>query len=259
MASLLNEDSLMEKDSGTAAAVAVIMLLAVIMLAAGVWAAVVLPAEAEEAREAEIAQAKTALEDTVFLLDALSDVSFAAETTVFTALPAGTIQTKTLGMLKTGNGHTVPLTSLTCSGFGGTALGISAGGVWRKDGGDAAWNLFPKTAYETGHLAFSLPVFTRDVAYGSSEMIPLGFQYLSTGRCEETGEYLFLTVASSESWVLDLWETVFAEAVFSAEGRLHAEISRNSESVQAVFTADAGMLTVSVEEKRYAVFAGGKA
>ena len=51
---------------------------------------------------------------------------------------------------------------------------------------------------------------------------------------------------------------MFAEAVFSAEGKLHAEISRNSESVQAVFTADAGMLTVSVEEKHYAVFAGGK-
>lgn len=242
----------MKQDSGTSAAVAFIMILAVAAVAVGVFSAVVLPIEEKELRGLETAEAVSALEDTVFLMDSLAEVSFAGDSMVFTALPAGTVQTETLGLLQLEGSLPVELTSLTYSGFGGTALGISAGGVWRKDGGDSVWVMYPKTAYANGVLSFDIPVFFGDAAYGSSDFVPVGFRYGENRSSTVSGDAVHLSVHSADSWVLHLWETVFQEAAYSADA-LHAETICGADFVEGVFSLENGTLTVSVEEKRYEV------
>lgn len=249
-----------EKDTATSSAAAFLMLLLILTAVFALWAAVVLPAELQEAEAAEAKAALSALSDAAFLLEALPEVPFAEDASLSLALPAGTLQTKDCGMLILCDTQKIPLRSLAISPGGDTAFGILAGGVWRKDGGYAAWQIFPQISCTKTGAELTFPVFSGNAAYGSAEPVPVTFSLTGRERCTLTGTELTLTAVSADEWVLSLWETVFSETAYRYQDVLNAEVWRESRAVTLELLAKNGAdLTLSAEIFAYAVTAGGGA
>ena len=239
------------RDAGTSSAAAFLLILAAIAVTAGLWGLLVLPAEQHAAAEEEADYAQTLLIKTRLGM-AESAKQPSLHTIPFGVLfPKGTLTTENRGILQIEE-HSIPLTSLELQ-TGVVTQGITAGGIWRKDSGGAAWILPPETRYEAGVLSLELPVFTGDAAWGSSAAMP--FVFSGTGVRMETvsGSPITMTVCTLDAWVQQLWKAYFTELSFQ-EG-LTVTIQSGSDRVTAVLSAPD--LTVQVTELFCTVEAGG--
>lgn len=242
------------RDAGTSSAAAFLMILAVILISAGVFAAAVLPAEEKRDAEQQADAAKTTLTETVFLMRGAAD---SAETRglEFSALfPKGTLTTESQGDLQVGE-ITIPLRSISLEA-GKTTQGISAGGIWRKDGEDYAWILYPKTAYENGVLILELVTLSGNPAYGSTTAIP--FTFCGTGCRTQTVSKnpVTLTVISEDAGVRNLWKTFFRETGFLYADKIQTKITTKPDRVSAEYSVTTGAFSMEVREVFFTMAAG---
>ena len=249
MSSVLNKTSL---DSATSSVVALVMILGILAVCAGVWALIVVPEEIRTEYEIEASSAVSALSDITLMSEKMDD------STVYFALPAGTIRLENCGEVYTEFGETVPLTTLVYSPGGKSSFGIMAGGVWRMDFGNAAWILYPRIIFEDETLRFNLPVFSGNAAYGSSNPIPIGIEIKEHNPHTVSGDSIRISVTTDEEWAADLFETLFTETRYSYENLLDTDISQNGNRVTAEFSSKSGKTSLELDEKRYMIYTGDK-
>ena len=242
------------RDAGTSSAAAFLMILAVILVCAGVFAAAVLPAEEKRKAEQQADAAKTTLSETVFLMRGAAESAETRGLEFSVLLPKGTLTAESHGYLQI-EGRSIPLCSV-CLEAGKTTQGISAGGIWRKDGEDFAWILYPKTAYENGVLIMELFTLSGNPAYGSTAGIP--FSFCSTGYRTQTVSKnpVTLTVISEDSGVRNLWKTFFRETGFLYADTIQTKITTKPDRVSAEYSVKTGSLSLEVREASFTISAG---
>lgn len=242
-----------KRESGIASAVAVLLLLAVLLVCAGVWTAAVLPAEQHREAEKEAAEAQVILTDTVFSLRKTAESGLVG-VSISLAFPKGTLTTEDAGYLAVNGTNRIYLQTLSHE-TGVITQGICAGGVWRRDGEDAAWILLPKTMYRNGVLSLELPTLIGETAQGSSSLIPVSFCYEGTHTKTFSGT-VSLTVATEEQWMQDLWHTYFTETAYQYADVVDVTISSSEHQITAGFTPKTGDFVLQVKESVHAVSGG---
>ena len=241
-------------DPGTSSAAAFILILAVIIVCIGVFSAAVRPVEQQRKAEQTADEVQMRLAETVFLMRGIAESAETRNLQFSTLLPKGTLTAKSDGYLQIA-GHQIPLSSVSLE-TGRTTQGISAGGIWRKDGSDAAWILLPQTAYEPGTLSLELFVLDGNPTYGSTDAIP--FRVTSTGSRTQTfsGNTISLTVVSEKAWVQNLWKTFFREIGFLYP-KIDTKITSKSDRITTEFSIENESLTMELKESFFTISAGG--
>ncbi len=240
-------------DSGTSSAAAFLLILAVFLTCAGLFAAVALPLEEKKTAEQEADAGKTVLSETIFLMRGAADAEETKNLRFSTLFPKGTLTAELNGYLVINSTYSIPLNSISLE-TGRTTQGIIAGGIWRKDGVDAAWILFPKTAYDSGVVSLELFTLSGNPAYGSNTKIPVTFSSTRQQTQTFSGNTITLAVISEDAWVRNLWKTFFYEIGFFED--IIIKTISTPDRITAELSAEEKILTLQLKESFFSISAG---
>lgn len=169
----------MQKESGSATVVGFVLIFAIVVSLAVLYFAAVVPAEEERAAEVSLISAKEDMVSFSLLLNELERVPHVPLSYLpfFSKAAAAEL---TSGSSLSVNGETISLNKLVFS-TSSSEIGLSAGGIYRSDDGNAVWLSRPEISVSGDGVTCIIPQYHGDFSRGaSSGGIPFTAEYLGT-------------------------------------------------------------------------------
>lgn len=169
----------MQRESGSATVVGFVLIFAIVVSLAVLYFAAVAPAEEERAAEVSLISAKEDMISFSLLLNELERVPHVplSYLPVFSKDAAAEL---TSGGNLLVNGETISLNKLVFS-TASSEIGLSAGGIYRSDAGNAVWLSHPEISVSKDSVICIIPQYHGSFSRGtSSGGIPFTAEYLGT-------------------------------------------------------------------------------
>lgn len=198
----------MQKESGSATVVGFVLIFAIVIALIALYFAAVVPAEEERAAEVSVISAKEDMISFSLLLNELERVPHMplSYLPVFSKEAAAEL---TSGGSLSVNGETISVNKLVFS-TASSEIGLSAGGIYRSDDGNAVWLSRPEISVSKDGVACIIPQYHGSFSRGtSSEGIPFTAEYLGTSVMTIHSESPVSFVYSGED--SRLWYALFYE------------------------------------------------
>lgn len=167
----------MQKESGSATVVGFVLLFAIAVSLGALYFAAVVPAEEERAAEISLISAKEDMISFSLLLNELERVPHVPLSYLPVFSRAAAAELTSGGSLLI-NGETISLNNLVFSAAS-SEIGLSAGGIYRSDDGNAVWLSRPQISVSGDSVTCIIPQYHGRFSRGtSSGGIPLIAEYL---------------------------------------------------------------------------------